>query len=209
MSFQQFRQIESRVAHEHLKVMRDRNLHFSAFRHHANILLHALAEEVAQRTNYNDGREVVLDFVLRAALAGQYPFIQQFPAARVGMLGLERQDHLDSIPLPYYKKVPIVPDAHYIVFDPMFATGGSKTQAIKFLVDAGISPSHITAVHVVSAPEAFGRLEQEPWGKEIAVYGVVIDRGLDKNNYIIGDGLGDFGDRYFGTDGGSGLISPA
>jgi uracil phosphoribosyltransferase len=139
--------------------------------------------------------EIVLVAILRAGLGMIDGVLRLVPEARVGHLGMYRDEEALR-PVGYYENVPAgVADAEVFVVDPMLATGGSAVQAISRLKRAGARRLHF--VCLVSAPEGLRALhEAHP---EVPVTTATIDRQLDGNGYIR-PGLGDAGDRIFGTD---------
>jgi uracil phosphoribosyltransferase len=139
--------------------------------------------------------EIVLVAILRAGLGMIDGVMRLVPEARVGHLGMYRDEEALR-PVGYYENVPAgVADAEVFVVDPMLATGGSAVQAISRLKRAGARRLHF--VCLVSAPEGLRALhEAHP---EVPVTTATIDRELDGNGYIR-PGLGDAGDRIFGTD---------
>jgi uracil phosphoribosyltransferase len=139
--------------------------------------------------------EIVLVAILRAGLGMIDGVLRLVPEARVGHLGMYRDEEALR-PVGYYENVPAgVADAEVFVVDPMLATGGSAVQAISRLKRAGARRLHF--VCLVSAPEGLRALhEAHP---EVPVTTATIDRELDGNGYIR-PGLGDAGDRIFGTD---------
>lgn len=201
-----FIKIDSMTTCGALGEMRDRSLPSPHFRALSDILLAEEASLVYPRLNIKREEDVVLVLIFRAALAALSAGIgtKYFSTASIGFVGLERQEDAQATAQMYYNKVPIRPDAKYLVVDPMFATGGSMTRVLAYLVSRGIPVANLATMMVVSAPEAFKCLEREPWGREIPVYGVALDQGLDENNFIV-RGLGDYGDRYLGTGPGSGI----
>ncbi|HEY7077081.1 MAG TPA: uracil phosphoribosyltransferase [Solirubrobacteraceae bacterium] len=139
--------------------------------------------------------EVVLVAILRAGLGMVDGLLRLVPEARVGHLGMYRDEEALR-PVGYYENVPAgVADAEVFVVDPMLATGGSAVQAIKRLKRAGARRLHF--VCLVSAPEGLRALHAAH--PEVPVTTAAIDRELDANGYIR-PGLGDAGDRIFGTD---------
>jgi len=139
--------------------------------------------------------QVVIVAILRAGLGMVDGFLRLVPEARVGHLGMYRDEEALR-PVGYYENVPPgVEDAEVFVVDPMLATGGSATQAIARLKRAGAK--RIRFVCLVSAPEGVRALrEAHP---EVPIVTAALDRELDGNGYIR-PGLGDAGDRIFGTD---------
>lgn len=138
-------------------------------------------------------RPLVAVPILRAGLGMLEPFTDLFPEVRVGYVGLER-DETTLQPTSYYLKVPALEGASVLLLDPMLATGGSATFAARLLVERGATD--IRLVCVVAAPEGLARLAEEL--PQVEVVTAAIDDGLDERGYIV-PGLGDFGDRLFGT----------
>jgi uracil phosphoribosyltransferase len=139
--------------------------------------------------------EVVLVAILRAGLGMVDGFLRLVPDARVGHLGMYRDEEALR-PVGYYENIPSgVADAEVFVVDPMLATGGSSTQAIARLKRAGAQ--RITFVCLVAAPEGVDALRSAH--PEVPILTAALDRELDGNGYIR-PGLGDAGDRIFGTD---------
>jgi uracil phosphoribosyltransferase len=139
--------------------------------------------------------EVVIVAILRAGLGLVDGFLRLVPDARVGHLGMYRDEEALR-PVGYYENIPSgVEDAEVFVVDPMLATGGSSVQAIGRLKRAGAR--RIAFVCLVAAPEGVTALrETHP---EVPILTAALDRELDGNGYIR-PGLGDAGDRIFGTD---------
>ena len=138
---------------------------------------------------------IVIVAILRAGLGMVDGFLRLVPEARVGHLGMYRDEEALR-PVGYYENVPSgVEEAEVFVVDPMLATGGSATQAIARLKRAGARRIHF--VCLVAAPEGVKALrEAHP---EVPIVTAALDRQLDENGYIR-PGLGDAGDRIFGTD---------
>lgn len=136
---------------------------------------------------------IVVVPILRAGLGLLDPVVDLFPHARVGYLGLER-DEATFKPTAYYSKLPRVDDAHVFVLDPMLATGGSASAAIRSVREAGAP--WIRMVSVVAAPEGVRVLEEQH--PDVDIITAAVDRGLNENAFIM-PGLGDFGDRLYGT----------
>jgi uracil phosphoribosyltransferase len=139
--------------------------------------------------------QVVIVAILRAGLGLVDGFLRLVPDARVGHLGMYRDEEALR-PVGYYENVPPgVEDAEVYVVDPMLATGGSATQAIARLKRAGAR--RVTFVCLVAAPEGVKALLETHPG--VPIYTAALDRELDGNGFIR-PGLGDAGDRIFGTD---------
>jgi uracil phosphoribosyltransferase len=140
------------------------------------------------------GKKLTLVPILRAGLGMVEGIAQLIPSARVGHIGLYR-DHDTLKPIDYYFKIPAAEiERDFFILDPMLATGGSAVAAVAALKDAGAR--RIRFLCLVAAPEGVGRmLEQHP---EVPVFAAALDRQLNAQGYIL-PGLGDAGDRLFGT----------
>ena len=140
------------------------------------------------------GKKLTLVPILRAGLGMVEGIAQLIPSARVGHIGLYR-DHDTLEPVDYYFKIPSGEhDRDFFVLDPMLATGGSAVAAVTALKRAGAQ--RIRFLCLVSAPEGVRRmLNTHP---DVAVYTAALDRTLNEKGYIL-PGLGDAGDRLFGT----------
>ncbi len=136
---------------------------------------------------------LVVVAILRAGLAMVQPFTDLFPDVSVGYVGLER-DHETARPRSYYCKLPPLPGRHVFIVDPMLATGGSAVAALTVVKKAGaVNP---VLVSIVSAPEGVAEVEKLHPGTPI--HTAAFDRELNARKYIL-PGLGDFGDRLYGT----------
>jgi uracil phosphoribosyltransferase len=138
--------------------------------------------------------DVVLVPVLRAGLGMVDGISNLIPTARVGHIGMYR-DHITLEPMTYYSKFPDnINNAIVMVLDPMLATGGSSTAAIQVLKDHGAKI--IKLVCVVGAPEGVERIIKDH--PDVQIYLACMDKNLNSQGYIV-PGLGDAGDRLFGT----------
>jgi uracil phosphoribosyltransferase len=139
-------------------------------------------------------RRVVAVPVLRAGIGMLDAFLELVPSAEVGYFGLERNEET-AVARRYYEKVPRdLKDAAVYLLDPMLATGGSAAMAIDGLNGLGARPVRLLCV--VAAPEGVAHLENAH--PEAEIYTAALDRELNAQKYIL-PGLGDFGDRLFGT----------
>jgi uracil phosphoribosyltransferase len=140
------------------------------------------------------GKKLTLVPILRAGLGMVEGIAQLIPSARVGHIGLYR-DHDTLKPIDYYFKIPAAEiERDFFILDPMLATGGSAVAAVGALKEAGAR--RIRFLCLVAAPEGVGRmLEVHP---EVSVFAAALDRQLNPQGYIL-PGLGDAGDRLFGT----------
>jgi uracil phosphoribosyltransferase len=204
-----FHTIDHPLVHDALMELRDVATAPPAFRRAATRISLLLAAEalralptvvttVTTPLGPADGRVVRTDIVvvpvLRAGLSMVDAVLQLVPSARVGHIGLQR-DETTAVASRYYSKLP--PDigaSHVLMVDPMLATGGSSVAAID-LVKAG-GARRIALVCVIAAPEGVALVqEQHP---DVEVYSPVVDRHLNAHKFIV-PGLGDFGDRLYGT----------
>lgn len=140
-------------------------------------------------------RPVVLVPILRAGLGLVGGFVEVLPDARVGHIGLYR-DEQSLKPVDYYFKVPRnLRDALVFLLDPMLATGGSSAAALTYLKDRGAKT--LACVTLVATPEGVRRVHKEH--PEVRIFTCALDRNLNSKGYIM-PGLGDAGDRMFGTE---------
>ncbi|HEV8683240.1 MAG TPA: uracil phosphoribosyltransferase [Actinomycetota bacterium] len=131
--------------------------------------------------------------ILRAGLGMLEAVTDLFPAVSVGYIGLERDEETLQ-PTEYYEKLPPVEGKEVILLDPMLATGGSAVRACKSI--KAMRPAGLRMVCIVAAPEGVKAMEEAH--PEIQVYGAALDRQLNDRGYIL-PGIGDFGDRLYGT----------
>ena len=145
-------------------------------------------------TGHELARPVTLVPILRAGLGMSDGVLRILPDARIGHLGVYR-DHETLEPVSYYQKLPPdVAETEVLVIDPMLATGGSATAAVTVLKRAGVT--NLKFLCLVAAPEGLQALHaQHP---DVPVYTAAVDRQLNEKGYIL-PGLGDAGDRVFGT----------
>jgi uracil phosphoribosyltransferase len=132
--------------------------------------------------------------ILRAGLGMLEAVTELFPEVAVGYIGLER-DEASLQPQSYYRKLPEVRGRHVLVLDPMLATGGSGSAATSAVREG--DPASIRFVCVVSAPEGLAKMEADH--PDVPIFTAAVDRQLNEHGYIL-PGLGDFGDRLFGTE---------
>lgn len=132
--------------------------------------------------------------ILRAGLGMLEAVTELFPEIAVGYVGLER-DEASLQPQSYYRKMPPLGGRHVLILDPMLATGGSGAAACAAVKEGG--PADVRFVCVVAAPEGQARMEQEH--PDVPIFTAALDLHLNDRGYIV-PGLGDFGDRLFGTE---------
>jgi uracil phosphoribosyltransferase len=201
--------VEHPLVHDALATLRDVATTPQTFRHVAmriSLLLAAEATrdvptttiEVTSPLGPAPGRRVqdgvVVVPVLRAGLGMLDAVLELIPTARVGHIGLQR-DEMTAVASQYYSKLP--PDmngAFVLMIDPMLATGGSAVAALDLIRRAG--GRDIRMICIVAAPEGVALVEQHH--PDVHIYTPVVDRGLNAHKFIL-PGLGDFGDRLYGT----------
>ena len=201
--------VDHPLVHDALAELRDKRTTPDRFRRAATRISVLLAAE-AMRDVPNgavtvdtplgpaDGRrtsdEIVIVPVLRAGLGMLDAVLELVPRARVGHIGLQR-DEMTAVASQYYAKLPPALDKSFVLMiDPMLATGGSAVAALDLLRAAGARDTRI--VCIVAAPEGLSVVERHHPG--VVVYTPVVDRGLNEHKFIV-PGLGDFGDRLYGT----------
>ena len=140
------------------------------------------------------GKKLAVVPILRAGLGMVDGILTLIPSAKVGHIGLYRDpETLD--PVEYYCKMPTdIAEREVLIVDPMLATGGSATAAIQFIKNYGCK--HIKMMNILAAPEGVKRIEQEH--PDVEVFVAALDEKLNDHGYIV-PGLGDAGDRIFGT----------
>jgi uracil phosphoribosyltransferase len=201
--------VQHAVLADRLSVMRERTTPHGAFRRAVYEASAIMAVEVARALPLREVEietpleatrghrlrdEITVVPVLRAGLGMVEGFLRLLPDARVGHLGIQR-DHEELVPIDYFQRLPPgLPDVPVYLLDPMLATGVSAVRALDHLKRAGAR--HLELVCLVAAPEGLAALEAEH--ADVPVWTAAIDRELDENAYIR-PGLGDAGDRVFGT----------
>ncbi len=202
--------VDHPLAEVALTVLRRAETSTDEFRLHARLIsrilaLHVLADlqtttiEIETPLERTDGREllhrVIFVPVLRAGLAMLDAMSDMVPGSRVGFVGLER-DEATAMARSYYQKLPAqLASSEVIVLDPMLATGGSAIATVD-LLKANAATS-IRLACIVAAPEGISALgARHP---DVHLVTASVDRCLNDKKYIL-PGLGDFGDRYFGTN---------
>jgi uracil phosphoribosyltransferase len=138
--------------------------------------------------------DVVVVPVLRAGLGMLDAVLDLVPSARVGYIGLQR-DEETAVASQYYSKLPRgLRDSYVLMIDPMLATGGSASAALELLRQSGAT--RVRIVCIVAAPEGVAVVEREH--PDVSIYTPAVDSHLNAQKYIV-PGLGDFGDRLYGT----------
>ena len=178
---------------------------FRAFAHQIGLLLaleatrdlatreHLIDTPLEKHTGRVLAQPLAVVPILRAGLGMVQPFVDLFPDVSVGYVGLER-DHVTAVARSYYQKLPPLAGKRVLAIDPMLATGGSAVQALDLLRQNGATD--LALVVIVAAPEGVKAVEAAHPG--VPIFTGVLDRELNEKRYIL-PGLGDFGDRLYGT----------
>lgn len=208
-TFDQVTLIQHPVISRDLTILRDINTSIADFRSALKriaiiLAYHALKElplrsfdvetPIRKTTGYDIDQEIFVVPILRAGLSLTDALMQFIPDARVGHLGMYRDEETHQ-PVDYYSNIPQgVEDAMVLVVDPMLATGGSADDALSHLKKTGAQ--HLRFISLISAPEGLQHLEQKH--PDVHIITSAIDENLNDDAFIV-PGLGDAGDRYFGT----------
>ena len=206
-----FKVIDHSLIHHKLGIIRDKNTEPKEFRELVTETTMLLAYEATKNLFLKDAEvqtpitttqvktvavsDIVLVPILRAGLGMVQGMLKLIPDARVGYVGMER-DHETHQPVDYYFKIPN--QAHkrtFIVLDPMLATGGTIISAVNRLKDLGADS--IMCICIICAPEGMEAFCLQH--QDVKVYTGAVDDRLNSSKYIV-PGLGDAGDRLFGTD---------
>ena len=199
--------IDHPLAKHYLTILRDENTQPGAFRSAARSLTYALVLEATktlpvdevdvttpmEQTTGHRTHDVVAIAVLRAGLGMLDAVLDMIPRCKVGFAGVQR-DESTATPMEYYAKLPELTNATILVLEPMLATGGSLSWAVEKAKSSGAVD--ITALSVVTAPEGVARMGEEH--PDVTIVAAALDRDLNDTWYIQ-PGLGDMGDRLFGT----------
>ena len=192
-----------------MTVLRNRNTNPKEFRERAEEITCFLAYEALKNlclretsvetplektTGYIVENDIVVIPVLRAGIGMRGGIPTLSPTVKVGFIGLQR-DHDTTSPVKYYLNLPKPSaGAFAIIIDPMLATGGSLSAAVSAVKESGYR--HIVVLTIVSAPEGIRVMENNH--PDVKIYSAALDRELNADRYIL-PGLGDAGDRLFGT----------
>jgi uracil phosphoribosyltransferase len=201
--------VDNPLVKRDLTILRNKETDVREFRNALRRVSYSLAIEVSKLFPFNEitvetpltetkgiefAKDIILVPVLRAGLSMVNSFLELLPNAKVGHIGLQRNEETLQ-PVEYYYKTPrTLSVSKVIVLDPMLATGGSASAAFRFLKKRGASD--ITLACLISAPEGIQTVSEEH--PEIKIITASLDEKLNENGYIV-PGLGDAGDRTFGT----------
>jgi uracil phosphoribosyltransferase len=201
--------IEHPIIKRDVTILRDINTDSETFRAALQRVSNILAVELSKEFRLTDTEvetplektqgaklthDVILVPVLRAGLGMVNGFLQIIPEAKVGHIGLQRDEETLK-PIEYYYKVPKhLETAEVVMLDPMLATGGSASEALKYLKKRGATK--LVFACLVAAPEGIEKIKSEH--PDVKIFAAALDRELNSKGYIL-PGLGDAGDRTFGT----------
>jgi len=201
--------VEHPLIKRDVTILRDINTDSETFRAALQRVSNILAAEISKKFSLTEvevetplektkgfklAHDVILVPVLRAGLGMVNGFLQIIPEAKVGHIGLQRDEETLK-PVEYYYKVPKhLESAEVVMLDPMLATGGSASEALKYLKNRGASK--LAFACLVAAPEGIEKIKTEH--PDVKIFAAAMDRELNTKGYIL-PGLGDAGDRTFGT----------
>ena len=193
-----------------LSIMRDKNTSVKEFRELVSEIAMLMCYEatrdlplepveietpVAKATvNRIAGKKLAIVPILRAGLGMVDGMVSMMPNVKVGHIGLFRDPETLEPVKYYFKMPPDIEERDVIVVDPMLATGGAASAAIKFLKDDGVK--HIKLMCIIGAPEGVARMQKDH--PDVDIFVAALDERLNDHGYIV-PGLGDAGDRIFGT----------
>lgn len=193
-----------------MTILRDKHTQADEFRRHSDIVSKLLLIEatkglqtevskietpIAPFSGQHLTDRVVVVPILRAGISMLSAAYGLLPSISVGFIGLVRDEKTGGAD-KYYQKLPdIKPGDTVFIVDPMLATGGSMDEALNIIKSAGAK--RIVVVSIVCAPEGLARVHKNH--SDVPIITAAVDQRLDDNAYIV-PGLGDFGDRYFGTE---------
>ena len=193
-----------------LSIMRDKNTSVKEFRELVSEIAMLMCYEatrdlplesveietpVAKATvNRIAGKKLAIVPILRAGLGMVDGMVSMMPNVKVGHIGLFRDPETLEPVKYYFKMPPDIEERDVIVVDPMLATGGSASAAIQFLKEDGVK--HIKLMCIIGAPEGVARMQKDH--PDVDIFVAALDERLNDHGYIV-PGLGDAGDRIFGT----------
>lgn len=201
---------DHRIKQYYLTILRDINTNTRQFRRASDHLAALLCLEALSKlpskpksiqtpVGHSDGIQIEQDIMIlpvyRAGQALVQPFINVVPDVQVGSLLIQR-DEKTALPHLFYNKLPTPLPRQAVILDPMLATAGTAVMAVQIMKEAGYAPDKLYFMGVIAAQEGYNRLAAEIPAANITV--AAIDPHLNSLKYI-DPGLGDYGDRYFGT----------
>jgi uracil phosphoribosyltransferase len=191
--------------------LRDEKTQIGRFRFHSDQICHLLFADAIKGLRFRLetvktpvgsaqveklDEEVIVVPVFRAGLAMLFGAIQLLPKSKVGFVGYARDEETAEAHEYYWKLPEVTRHSVLIVTDPMLATGGTILHMLRRFLKQGIKPKEMRVVCVVAAPEGIKAIHAE--FPEVKIFCAAVDIRLNEKKYIV-PGLGDYGDRYFGT----------
>lgn len=195
-----------------LTALRNKDTDHAAFRHAARQLSKLLAGQaleivsmqeipiqttLAQTTGLMLKDRIIIIPILRSGITMLEPFLQVFPEALVGVVGLRRDEKTAQAHWYYENIPPLTPDDQIIIVDPMIATGGTGFETLTKLKNKGANIDKALYVSIISAPEGLAFIHKH--FPKVRIITAAQDSHLNDKKFIV-PGLGDYGDRYFGTE---------
>ncbi|MFC1842312.1 uracil phosphoribosyltransferase [Candidatus Dependentiae bacterium] len=196
----------------YLTKLRDKNTTHSGFRQNTHTIAHIIAQEtlshvptekivvetpIAKAPGLKLKYPVTLVPILRAGMSMLEPFLHYYKDARVGVVGLKR-DEKTAIAHLYYENIPPIAEHEtVIILDPMISTGGTGLSTLEILHKRGVKQKNIIFAAIICSTEGLNAIKNEY--PDITILQAGIDEELNKNKFIV-PGLGDFGDRYYGSE---------
>ena len=195
-----------------LTILRDKKTSRPEFRKTAHTLSEILAHEamlhfdteqfdietpMAKTVGTKLKPSIILVPILRAGITMVEPFLHYFKDAKIGVVGLKRDEKTAQAHWYYENIPPIEKNTKIIILDPMIATGGTGIEVLKKLKEKGVKQEDILFASIVCSPEGIEIIKSQ--FPNITILTAAVDEKLNKDKFII-PGLGDFGDRYFGTE---------
>lgn len=192
-----------------LSHLRDKNTDLQKFRHHSDKICQLLFVEAMRGLTFRDeiietplakmttqklADEIIVVPVLRSGIAMLFGAMRLLPKSKIGFVGLQRDEKTAIASEYYWKLPPIDHNSVVIVTDPMLATGGSLLHLLRRVQKE--KPKEMRVVCVIAAPEGISAINRE--FPKVKIYTASVDKKLNDIKYIV-PGLGDYGDRYFGT----------
>lgn len=196
-----------------LSILRNKESSRQQFRYAAtqltNVLAHQALQHIATQTISLETPlapatgiaikgDVMLMPILRSGITMLPPFITYFPDATIAVIGARRDETTAQAHLYYHNIPTLTENTTVIILDPMIATGGTGLIVLKMLSDRSVPDSRIIFCSIICAPEGLATLKQQ--NPSVTHITAAIDKQLNPRKFII-PGIGDFGDRYFGTEG--------
>jgi len=196
-----------------LTTLRDKNISRTDFREAAYAISHIMAQEslthieteeinvetpIALTKGIKLKPSITLIPILRSGMIMLRPFLHYYKDAQIGVVGLKRDEETAKAHL-YYQNIPSINHQDkVIILDPMISTGGTGIETLKILRELGVQDKNVIFASIIASPEGIGAMLSEFPRLKIIQAG--IDEKLNKDKFIV-PGLGDFGDRYYGTEG--------